>query len=110
MLIVANWKAYVEDFGKAKKLFAVSKKLARDLKNDIVLAPPAPLLAHLALRNRSKVAFAAQDVSFTTGGAETGGNRTGVCGYRATFALIGHSERRATGDTDTMSQRNLLMH
>lgn len=103
MLIVANWKAYVEDFGKAKKLFAVSKKLARDLKNDIVLAPPAPLLGALALRNRSKVAFAAQDVSFTTGGAETGEiTAQAYAAIGATFALIGHSERRATGDTDTI--------
>jgi len=103
MLIVANWKAYVEDFGKAKKLFVASKKLARDSKNCIVLAPPAPFLGALAFRNKSKVTFAAQDVSFTTGGAETGEIPAQVyAAIGATFAVIGHSERRAAGDTDTI--------
>ncbi|MCX6786964.1 MAG: triose-phosphate isomerase [Candidatus Kaiserbacteria bacterium] len=101
MLIVANWKAYVEDFGKAKKLFAVSKKLARETGITIVLAPSAPLLGALALRNKSKVSFAAQDVSATTGGAETGEvTAQAYAATGATYAIIGHSERRAAGDTD----------
>lgn len=100
MLIVANWKAYVEDIAKAKKLFAVSKRLAQKTKNDIVLAPPAPLLGALAARNKSKVAFAAQDISATLGGALTG--ETTAQAYAsagATYAIIGHSERRTAGDT-----------
>lgn len=100
MLIVANWKAYVEDLAKARGLFVMSKKLAKETKNDIVLAPPSPFLGALATRNKSRVAFAAQDVSATTGGAQTGEvtaqayATTGV-----TYAIIGHSERRSAGDT-----------
>lgn len=102
MLIVANWKAYVEELTKAKKLFAVSKRLARTTKIAIVLAPPAPLLGALTVRNTSKVAFAAQDVSLTTGGAETGeATAAAYAAAGATYAIIGHSERRAAGDTDT---------
>ena len=67
MLIAANWKAYVEDLSKAKKLFALGKRLAHATDVTIVLAPPAPLLGALAARNKSAVAFAAQDVSSTTG-------------------------------------------
>ncbi len=101
MLIVANWKAYVEDLAKAKKLLAVSKKLARTVAATIVLAPPAPLLGALATGNRSKVAFAAQDVSLTTGGATTGEATAGAyAAAGATYAILGHSERRAMGDTD----------
>lgn len=101
MLIVANWKAYVEDLAKAKKLFALGKRLARATKNTVVLAPPAPLLGALAAKNRSAVAFAAQDVSRTTGGAQTGEiTAQAYAAAGASYAIIGHSERRAAGDTD----------
>jgi len=100
MLIVANWKAYVEEFAKAKNLFATSKRIARATGATIVLAPPSPLLGTLAMRNKSKVAFAAQDVSATTGGALTGeATAQAYAAAGASYAIIGHSERRAAGDT-----------
>ncbi len=103
MIIVANWKAYIEDLAKAKKLFATSKRLARATKHHIVLAPPAPLLGALSTNNRSSVAFAAQDVSLTSGGAHTGENTAhAYTGVGASYAIIGHSERRAAGDTDSI--------
>lgn len=100
MLIVANWKAYVEDIAKAKKLFAVSKKLTKETNITIVLAPPAPILGALSARNKSRVDFAAQDVSATTGGARTGEITAQIYATAgAKYAIIGHSERRANGDT-----------
>jgi len=108
MLIVANWKAYVEEFAKAKKLFAESKKLAHQTDCEIVLAPPAPLLGALAVRNKSSVAFAAQDVSKTAGGAETGEvTSQAYTAVGATYAIIGHSERRSAGDTDAIISEKL---
>jgi len=108
MLIVANWKAYVEDLAKAKKLVATSKRLVRGSESDIVLAPPAPLLGALAVGNRSRVAFAAQDISLTTGGAATGEvTAASYAAAGATYALIGHSERRALGDTDAVVAEKL---
>lgn len=102
MLIVANWKAYVEDIKKAKRLLAVSKRLARTTDVTIVLAPPSPLLSALTTHNTSKVAFAAQDISATTGGAKTGeATAQAYVAAGATYAIIGHSERRALGDTAT---------
>lgn len=108
MIIVANWKAYVEELAKAKKLFTVSKKLAKETKVNIVLAPPAPLLGALAVRNRSKVAFSAQDISVTTGGAQTGeATAQAYSAAGATYAIIGHSERRTAGDTDVIVAEKL---
>jgi triosephosphate isomerase (TIM) len=108
MLIVANWKAYIEDVGKAKKLFAISKRLARTTGFDFVLAPPAPLLGALAANNKSEVAFAAQDISATTGGATTGEATGGVyAAAGASYAIVGHSERRAQGDTDAVVAEKL---
>ena len=71
MLIVANWKASVEDLARARKLVAVSKRLLRTTESTLVLAPPAPLLGALAARKKSALAFAAQDISSSTGGAIT---------------------------------------
>ncbi len=108
MLIVANWKAYVEDSAKAGKIFSASKRLAKTGAGTIVLAPPAPLLGALAARNKSPVAFAAQDVSATTGGAKTGEiTAQTYAAAGATYAIIGHSERRATGDTDAIIAEKL---
>lgn len=108
MLIVANWKAYVGDMVKTKRLFAVSKRLARATGFNIVLAPPAPLLGALAARNKSAVAFSAQDISATTGGAKTGeATAAAFAASGATYAIVGHSERRAAGDTDTIVAEKL---
>lgn len=108
MLIVANWKAFVEDLAKAKKLFALAKRLARATGITIVLAPPAPLLGALAAKNTTTVAFAAQDVSRTTGGAATGEiTAEAYAAAGAAYAIIGHSERRAAGDTDAIVAEKL---
>lgn len=114
MLIVANWKAYVETIPKAKRLYAAGKRLAATGKHDIVLAPPAPYLGLLAPSNRSNVEFAAQDVSYTLGGAATGEVTAGaVASVKAGYAIIGHSERRAAGETDAVvveKTRHALAH
>ncbi|MEK7601922.1 MAG: triose-phosphate isomerase [Patescibacteria group bacterium] len=101
MLIVANWKAFVETKDKAGRLLVSAKRISAQHHHDIVLAPPAPFLGLLAGTNRSKVAFAAQDVSATLGGAETGEVTAPVlAGFKVSHVIIGHSERRARGDTD----------
>lgn len=108
MLIVANWKAYVEELAKAKKLFAVSKRLAKSSGITIALAPPSPILGALSLRNKSKVAFSAQDISVTTGGAQTGeATAQAYSAVGVTYAIVGHSERRAAGDTDVIVAEKL---
>lgn len=107
MLIVANWKAYVEDRAKAKKLASTSRRLARLTGFSIVLAPPAPLLGAL-VGKKSAIAFAAQDISATHGGALTGEVTAGAyAAAGAAYAIIGHSERRASGDTDAVVAEKL---
>jgi triosephosphate isomerase len=102
MLIVANWKAYVESTTKAKQLFATAKRLAAS-EVKIVLAPPAPYLGLLAAGNRTKVAFASQDLTSTAGGAATGEMTPKLLSdLGVTYAIIGHSERRSLGETDEM--------
>lgn len=108
MLVVGNWKAYVEDAEKAKRLFALAKRLTVKTKTSIVLAPPAPYLGLLAKNNHSKIAFAVQDISATLGGPHTGeltAQMYASLGVR--YALVGHSERRAAGDTNVVVAEKL---
>jgi triosephosphate isomerase len=108
MLIVANWKAYVEHLEKAKGLVSLGKKLSRGGSCSIVLAPPAPFLSILAAKNTSSISFAAQDISATSGGATTGevtASMVTTCG--ASYVIVGHSERRARGDTNSIVAEKL---
>ncbi len=108
MLVVANWKAYVEDLDAAKKLVRSAKRLASGTRVKIVLAPPAPFLGFFARDNRSEVGFAGQDLSATLGGAETGEvTAAALAGSGAHYVLVGHSERRAKGDTEEVVARKL---
>jgi triosephosphate isomerase len=104
MIIAANWKAYVESPAKAKALVAAAKRAAAKGSHQIVLAPPAPLLGAFTGGKRTKnLTFAAQDLSDSTGGAATGEVTAGLLsGMGATHVILGHSERRAMGETDEL--------
>lgn len=102
MLIVGNWKAYVEKKAKAKSLASTGKRLASTYarKHTVVIAPSAPYLG-LLITGKSKLGFAAQDLSLSTGGAATGEvTASQLAELGVGYAIIGHSERRAQGETD----------
>ena len=102
MIIAANWKAYVQSEEKAKKLFAAAKRLANQPNTEIILATPAPYLGLLSPTNRSKISFAAQDLSAGTGGAATGEITAALLrDLGVKYAIVGHSERRAAPVSET---------
>jgi triosephosphate isomerase len=104
MLIIANWKAYVQSEKKAQELFLVAKKsvpASSKAALTVVIAPPAPYIGVLAPKNRSRVCFAAQDLSVSSGGAATGETTAGLLAELGVqYTLLGHSERRAQGETN----------
>jgi triosephosphate isomerase len=102
-LLVANWKMHPETPREAKALAAKLKALAaRQRRHAIVACPPAVWLGLLGGGKSGALRWGAQDVSVKIGvGAFTGELSAGQARYAgATFALIGHSERRALGETD----------
>jgi len=102
MLVVGNWKTYVRTREKAKKLLAVAKRLAVGRKITIVIAPPAPYLGLLA-GSKGTVALAAQDISDSLDTIETGEVTAPLLKELGVkYAIIGHSERRARGETDAL--------
>jgi triosephosphate isomerase (TIM) len=101
MIIIANWKAKVGSIADAKKLIVASKKIADARVHQVIVAPGAPYLGLFSVDNKSKLQFAAQDITLTDGGAQTG-EVTGamLATVKTKYVIIGHSERRALGDTD----------
>jgi triosephosphate isomerase (TIM) len=103
MFIVSNWKAYVDEAARAKQLVALARRHAAKGKHKMVVAPSAPYLGLLSKKGRSKLAFASQDVSATTGGALTGEiTAATLADFGVTYVIIGHSERRREGETDAL--------
>lgn len=103
-LIVGNWKMYPKTLIEAKTVFAGEKKVARILKNTkTVICPPALFVPSIAQSTvgTKHIAVGAQNCFFEDEGARTGETSPAqVASVGATYVILGHSERRALGETD----------
>ncbi len=102
-IVVANWKMNPVTMREAKKLFDATRKAAESAKNvSLIVAPPAIFLRELRARYKGKrIAFAVQSASAEGGGAYTGD--TSLLQAKDTgaqYAIVGHSEQRAKGETN----------
>lgn len=104
-LIVLNWKMYPDSLKGARHLFKETVKVLKTVRGvRTVVCPPAPYLHELAGRYRGKaVSFGAQGVHGELRGAHTGEISVLMLkDARVRFVIVGHSERRAIGETDEM--------
>jgi len=97
---------------EAAKTYAKSLRLKmRELSHDEVrLAPPFPLLSSVAQAlAKSSIAVGAQALSQFPTGAHTGEVSAPMLkSAGATFSIIGHSERRAMGETNDAVRAQVL--
>lgn len=110
--IVANWKMNPNTVSRALTLArSVARHAARARGTRVILCPPTLFLLPIAnaLAGR-KCAVGAQDVSLKEKvGPHTGEVSAGLFyGAGARYALIGHSERRALGETDEIVSWKLV--
>lgn len=107
-LIALNWKANPDSLKAAQKLFAATKTLAKKYKAfDFVACAPSVFLG--GLKPTSTVALGAQDFFWEPSGAFTGEvGFEALVDTKIRYAIIGHSERRAMGETDEMVGKKLL--
>jgi triosephosphate isomerase len=104
-LIAGNWKmnGLVGSAAELQAIIAASAPLAA--KADLLICPPATLLAAFATRARgSVVAIGGQDCHSAASGAHTGDISAEMLkDAGAWFVIVGHSERRADhGETDSV--------
>lgn len=102
-LVIANWKMNPQTFAEAKKLFNDIKKAAGTYSRvKTVVCPPFVFLGDLAYGySGRKVAFGSQNIFSEERGSYTGEiSPFQVKDSGATFSIIGHSERRARGESD----------
>ncbi|HET8581376.1 MAG TPA: triose-phosphate isomerase [Candidatus Paceibacterota bacterium] len=108
--IVANWKMHPQTKAGARVLVSATKKAARTIRGlSVIIAAPSIFLAEAAKGPKSaKVAFAAQDIHFEKVGAFTGETSAWQAkDVGAAYTLIGHSERRAMGETDEDTRKKV---
>ncbi len=107
--LIANWKLYPARLAEAKMLAGIAKKRANRCRGVLtVICPPAIYLAELAGRYSSqRLSFGAQDCFFEERGAFTGEiSAQMIKDVRGQYVILGHSERRALGETDeTVSKK-----
>jgi triosephosphate isomerase len=109
-LVIANWKMNPETREEAKAIFDKTRLFAKGLKNtDVVICPPSPFLYPLSRLNYPKNLFlGAQNIGNEVRGAFTGEVSAGmVKNLEAKFSIIGHSERRAMGETGEIIRKKL---
>lgn len=108
--IVGNWKMNVETLEDAKNTFKQTIKSAQKAaKVSVVVAPSTPFIGELARVKQSVISLSAQDVAPVAKGALTGSSAASqVKTVGAAYTLIGHSERRAAGDTDEIIAQKIF--
>ncbi len=110
-LVIGNWKQYIESADAALEYARALKKKTRGLSGvDVAVAPPTPFVAGVAkILESSPVRVGAQGVSAHDGGAHTGETSASMLkSVGASFSIIGHSERRAAGDTNELVHQQFV--
>lgn len=112
-LIVANWKMNPQTVAQARGLFKSIKKDAMKLKRvETVVCPPHVFLQEISLRRfnlrKRGPRLGAQDVFYEPKGAYMGEVSVEMMkNLSVTYVIIGHSARRALGETDEIVNKKI---
>lgn len=99
-LIIANWKQYVQDAAEAHAAAKAIARNARGLSAQIVVCPPAPFVYDVAKVLGAHAQAGAQAASRFVDEKRTGEvTARALSSAGARFVIVGHSERRAMGES-----------
>jgi triosephosphate isomerase len=109
-LIIANWKMNPQTQKDSDKIAGAISNAIKNFKNSsIVICPPIPFISNLKLKNK-KIAIGAQNISSESDGAYTGEvSAKMVSSIGASYVIIGHSERRAMGEDNSIVNKKILL-
>ncbi len=102
-LIIGNWKMNPTTLDEARRIFRSTKNMTKKLTStEVVVCPPFVYIpALLTKRGESIVSIGAQDAYFQEQGSFTGEiSPIMLKDIGVTHVILGHSERRAKGETD----------
>jgi len=108
-IIIGNWKMNPLTAKDAEKLFKnIAKSVSRIKKTEVVICAPFIYLDGLARIRTSKVKLGAQDSFGLDTGPFTGEISPDML-YQAgaKYVILGHSERRALGETDSLINKKM---
>jgi triosephosphate isomerase len=111
-LVIGNWKLHPASVKAATNLAADTIKACRGVTDVAVGVAPTFVHVHDVSKRirKSKVAVAAQSVSVHAAGAHTGEvSIEQLKDLGVTYVIIGHSERRAAGETDAEVQQKIAI-
>lgn len=110
-IIVANWKMNPRTAREATALFQKIKREAEALARvETVVCPPFVFLDTLSKKAARRCALGAQDVFWEAHGAYTGEvSPAQLRGLDVSYVILGHSERRALGETSEIIQKKLKL-
>ncbi len=102
-LAAGNWKMNGLGADAGEIALLAAKLVVREAEADILICPPATLLARMAVAFEGQgIAFGGQDCHTAVSGAHTGDiSAEMIADAGGTYVIVGHSERRASyGETD----------
>lgn len=111
-LVVGNWKLNPSSLADAQKLIdGIGKKYKQKELQHIAVAPSFVHLSEVAKKiGKKPIALSAQDVGTEVMGPFTGEVSAGqLRDLKVEYVIIGHSERRAMGETDEQVQKKVLL-
>jgi len=108
-IIIANWKMNPQTYAEAEQLmFSVIEAIKKQKNIKVVLCPPFVWLTDLSHKYKNDISFGAQDVFWEDSGPYTGEiSAQMLFSSGVDYVIIGHSERRALGETDEMINKKL---
>ena len=109
-LVVANWKLNPTTVAEAKALYSeVRRKLKSEIDTKVVIAPPFLYIPELSKTLKSEgVKLGAQDIFYEEIGPFTGEiSPSQLADFGVSYVIVGHSERRALGETDEQINRKI---
>ena len=111
-IIIANWKMNPVSAKEAERILnEVKKTVSRLKKTQVVICPPFIYFNNLRkiIGRSANLSLGAQNAFWEIEGAFTGEvSPEMVKNYGGSYVILGHSERRALGETDEMVSKKTL--
>lgn len=110
-VVIANWKMNPTSLADAQALFRATKRISTKLKKTrVIVCPPFLYLGILAQTHKKigKVLMGAQNTHYLKQGSYTGEvSPEMLARMKIRHVIVGHSERRAMGETDQSISRKV---